>query len=514
MALGATLAVGGESGGEPPGAWHEEDHFHWVTGPEWRKSVSMTDKTRAFLESMLSEEQIEKTVEVLSHDEAWGALGPNAPAGPPRPEIPRPERTIKLEMPAPGVEHGSGTADDPWRGVLADFLADYDFEPHGMKAYWEYPNQQALDDYLAGLDYGTVAVVVPGGHYREWELDVPPGVWLVGTGSVRIEPEVPEDADETSGSLMTLHPGAGIYNLELNGEGIPGFFFDERAVPGKLEEYPEYRVNAVNMHHRAAVVECHIRNFTMSGISAAGGRGRKGSYGLVLGSMIENMGRSGISAQSRWLIQDNQLRHCGYLRPSGTGGDDTIIPRWGVETAIINNLVINGRDHQVGKQGRHVISGQSSHRCLVAGNVSISDGNMRNNIQFSDGSHENRFVGNLSIATGTGASNIQAGIGNNGHGSVIEYNVSLMNEQGFRGRRKEPKKRDELLVPHRRNYPRDPTSYFRYNYAEYRRALLHRYAHSHQVDEGNEGFRDRSSSARLTLTDPEAFGFFQCKNHE
>ncbi len=497
---------GGEDTSRVPGPWHTEEHFQWIAGPEMSEEVSMTEETRAFIGSILEAEQMQKTLEVLSASDAWGSLGPNAPAGPGRPDIPRPEKTVRLEIPDDAA--GDGTEDEPWDGVLADFLGDYEFEDHGIKTRPSrdpsFADPEELDAYLAALDYEPILVRVPAGHYLEWELTVPPGVWLVGDGEVTISPAVPEGE---RGTLIEMQIGAGLENVRLDGSNIPGFYYGRgyefETVPIRKadpDNFPPPRVHAIVAHHGTWVIDSEIRNFTNSGIRAAGTRGRHGSLVTVIGNIIENIGFSGISAQSRWLIQDNQLRHCGYLR-SGAGGDDPIIPRHGIETAIINNLVINGRRRSA-RLGRHVISGQSSDRCLVAGNVSIADGSQRNNIQFSDGSHENRFVGNLAIATQTTNSNIQVGVGANGYANVIEYNVSLLNTQGFR-----PGGRD---IDRAREFDTFPGQ-IRHNYAETRHSvLIHRFNSSRRQfynDEGNTHVR-RYRSPVLELTDPEEFGFF------
>ncbi len=492
---------GGEDTSRVPGPWHTEEHLKWVAGPEVSEEVSMTEDTRAFIGSILTAGQMEKSLEVLSATDAWGSLGPNAPAGPGRPDVPRPEKSVRLDI--PDDAEGDGSADDPWRGVLADFFEGFEFEDHEIETYGFYPDAEQLDEYLEALDYDPVMVRLPAGYYSEWALTVPPGVWLAGEGEVTVSPAVPEG--EMRGTLVELQIGSGLENVRLDGSNIPGFHFGDEAVPGRLESSPDNPVHGVVMNHGAWVLECEIRNFTHSGIRAAGGRGRRGSHGAVVGNIIENIGYSGISAQSRWLIQDNQMRHCGYLRPTGAGGDDPIIPRWGIETAIINNLVINGRSEIDAMLGRHVISGQSSHRCLVAGNVSIADGSQRNNIQFSDGSHKNRFVGNLTIATGRSSSGIQAGVASNGFGNIIEYNVSILNPQGFR-----PGAATGFILRIDLDPDDPPQGYFRYNYAEYRSNLLHRMRDTYETKD-NEGSRDRRTV--LELPNPEDYGFFRSVNH-
>ena len=306
-------------------------------------------KNRLSYPSVLPQSHMDALPEVLSNVNAWGSLGPNAPAGPPRPKMERPTRVERLRLPSPGQGTGSGTADAPWRGVLSAFLVGLEYEPPGIEAYHNYPEPAAIRAYLEQLDYESRRIVVPAGHYRETTLTVPPGVWLKADGEVVLEPEVP--AESGASALVTLEVGAALEGFVLDGSRIPGF--QRRAIPAALSEPPEYRVTAVLAAHKASIVDNRIRNFTFQGIGAAGGRGRAGSHVVATGNLIENIGYSGIS-------------------------------------------------------------GQSSHRCLVAGNLSIADGATRNNIQFSDGSHENRFVGNLAIATATGGWRIQVAVGANG----------------------------------------------------------------------------------------------------
>ncbi len=504
VSVSCTLAALAEPASTVPIPWHEKEHFAWIMSPEKVPGeVSMSPEVRAFVESVFQESHLDALPDVLANANAWGSLGPNAPAGPRRPETERPTRVERLRLPSPGQGTGRGTADDPWRGVLSAFLVGLEYESPGIEAYRNYPEPAAIRAYLEQLDYEPRCIVVPAGHYRETTLTVPPGVWLKADGKVVLEPEVP--AESGASALVTLEVGAGLEGFVLDGSRIPGF--QRRAIPAALSEPPEYRVTAVLAAHKASIVDNCIRNFTFQGIDAAGSRGRGGSHVVAVGNVIENIGYSGISGQSRWLIQDNEIRHCGFLRPSEAGGDDGIIVRWGIETAVVNNLVIGGRaDADAAPEadwryrgengtavGRHVISGQSSHRCLVAGNLSIADGATRNNIQFSDGSHENRFVGNLAIATATGGWRIQVGVGANGYGNVIEHNVSILNAQGygFGAWGVDP--------------DRSPPGYIRNNHAEYRRALIRR-PMSWNRYEDNTGRQDHHTV--LELTNPEQFGLF------
>lgn len=397
---------------------------------EAESAVVMSRETRALLESMLNEAQMEALEATLSAEAAWGSLGPH-PTGERRGlPVDEPGREIVLTI---GAEvEGSGTAEDPYVDAISGFLAEqFEYEVERIEAYKGYPEAGVVDEYMSALSYEPTVVRVPAGHYRETArvyerpyrfhdevrvgVDVPPGVWLKGEGEVVVQPAVEEGE---GGALMNLNVRAGLVDVVLDGSTIPGF-----------EPEPETRIHAVTAAHEAVLARNHIHDFTGRGITALGNRGREGSDVVVVDNIIETIGYSGISSQSRWLIRDNQIRYAGVLRPSGGGGDDGIIPRWGVEGEIVNNLVIlERRPH-----ARHVLSSQASRGVLYAGNISIAFGPTRNNIGLSDGAHENRLIGNVALTTGDPSdSAIQAGISVNGYGSVIRHNVSIGSVRAFR----------------------------------------------------------------------------------
>ncbi len=476
-----------------PGLWHEDERFADYDRPEnVDDMVSATERTMGYVEAMLGRgtERMGKVVSLLGHANAWGSLGPHAPAGPEAPSLPRPEKTVRLEIPD-GAE-GEGTADDPYVDVISGYLEQFQFEPHDVEGYRGYPDREEIAEYMARLDYEPVTIIVPPGHYIEsFEtrsspltrvsdttagINVPPGVWLAAetAGETVIRPRV---SDDERGSLIQLHPRAGLTGFVLDGSDMPF-------------EVDKMQVSAVSAHHEAVIAGNHIRRFNRNGVSAAGNRGRAGSYVIVHDNIIEWVGRSGISSQSHWLIQDNQIRYAGVLRSTGGGGDDGIIPRWGDGGRIINNLVILSRR----PHARHVISAQSSHNQLVAGNVSVVETNeegrgMRNNIQFSDGAHHNWFVGNLAISAGGASAPAIQSVAANGYGNVAEFNASIHNPQGFRMRGREDQ----------------PLCWIRHNYAEYRRNGIHRSSYYEAYD--NELINARHIDS-VPVIDPEKFGFF------
>ncbi len=115
-------------------------------------------------------------------------------------------------------------------------------------------------------------------------------------------------------------------------------------------------------------------------------------------------------------------------------GDVVIQPVIEPETSGIlfnlNNLVLLERK----PHGRHAISGQASHNYLVAGNLSIAEGPLRNNIGFSDGSHRNRFIGNVALGTGEAYSGGRTltGISVSGHGTEVRHNFIVGHPRGIR----------------------------------------------------------------------------------
>ncbi len=398
------------------------------------REVKMSEQTAAFLETVLVEpERVKIMKETLSADGAWGSLGPG-PTGEPEPlPVRAPEREIELMIPEDAV--GSGTEDDPYVDVISAYLQNFEYEPVSIEAYKRYPDEAQMQDieaYIDALPYKLKTVIVPAGYYKETVktsysphrhfdketigLDVPPGIWLRGEGEVVLEPVIPKGI---SAHLVNLNIRAGLENFVLDGSSVPGF-----------EPEPETRLTGIVAAHGAVVAGNHIHDFTHHGIGAAGGRGRAGSDVIVSDNIIENIGRSGISAQSRWIIRDNRIRYAGVLRPDGGGGDDGIIPRWGVGGKIVNNLVIlERRPH-----ARHVISGQGSRDCLVAGNISIAIGPMRNNIGFSDGSHRNRFIGNVVLGVGDDyrGGHTLCAVSVNGYGTQVRHNFSVGHPRGIR----------------------------------------------------------------------------------
>ncbi len=477
-------------------SWHEDVRFRDIARPERAEGeVSMSERTQALIESLLTAEQIRKSSDFLSASDAWGSLGPFAPAGPEPPSMPRPEKTMHLEI--PDDARGSGTADDPYVDVISAFLEQFQFEPHDIEDYRGRPDKEEISTYMEGLNYEPVTVIVPAGYYQEsFEtrsspltrvsettagIDVPPGIRLEAEepGKAVLRPRIEEGE---RGSLVQLHPRSALIGFVLDASEL-AFEVDER------------HVGAISAHHQAVIAGNHIRHFSNQGITAAGNRGRAGSFVIVHDNIIEWVGGSGISSHSDWLIQDNQIRYAGVLRSTGGGGDDGIIPRWGVGGRIINNLVVLSRR----PYGRHVISGQASHDMLFAGNISVAIGSTRNNIGLSDGSHRNVLVGNLALTTGDPTDRaIQAGISVNGYATLISHNVSIGSVRAFRAIGRE----DET------------PPVISYNYAEYSKpdhwssaGDFHR--GSHFEAENNE-----INKLEEFLPEPnfEEFGFFEGSN--
>lgn len=399
-------------------------------------TLQMSERTREFLEDLLGDERMAKLNETLAVPEAWGSLGPHVDGGPAPLPVDPPERAMDLTIPddAPG----SGTADDPYVDVISVFLdAQFEYEPVSIEAYYSHPEPGEVEEYISSLGYEPTVVRVPAGHYRETPrtqerpyrqqdqqfvgVDVPPGVWLVAEGEVVVEPGVEKG---TASTLMNLNIRAGLVDFTLDGGTVP------------FEPNPDTRVHGVATAHEAVIAGNRIRDFTGRGITAVGSRGREGSDAVVVDNIIENIGYSGISTQSRWLVRDNQVRYAGVLRPTGGNGDDAIIPRWGVENEIVNNLlVMEHRPH-----GRHSISGQATHDNLFAGNISIVDGPLRNNVGLSDGSHRNRLIGNaiLNVREWYMGGQQLVGIAVNGYGNELRHNFIVghpigVNIQGREG---------------------------------------------------------------------------------
>ncbi len=396
----------------------------------------MSEPVRSMLTSILDAERMAAMRETLSAPDAWGSLGPHASGAAAELPVSAPEREIELTI--PDDAEGSGTADDPCLDVIGAFLEQFAFPAVSIEAYQGYPAEGTVDAYMERLSYAPTIVRLPAGHYRETvrvldsphrhydtrrvAVNVPPGIWLKGAGEdegdVVIQPVI---EPETSGMLINLNIRAALLNITLDGSTVPGF-----------EPRPATRVTAIVAAHEALIAGNTIRAFTGSGIRAASSRGRAGSGVMVLDNIIETIGFTGIRAQSRWLIRDNQIAYAGLLRPTGGGGDDGICPAWGVEGQIINNLVLLERK----PHGRHAISGQASHDYLVAGNLSIAEGPLRNNIGFSDGSHRNRFIGNVALGTGEAYSGGRTltGISVSGHGTEVRHNFIVGHPRGIRVR--------------------------------------------------------------------------------
>ena len=415
LCLGAALALPGAAA---------------CAAPSDGDGVAMSGATRGLLQQMLDERQFGAAMETLAAPGGWGSLGPEPEGRVHSLDARAPERVVELEI--PDSVRGDGSADDPYVGAISRFLERFDYAPISLPAYEGMVDLAPLRDYGEGLSYEPTIVRIPPGHYREpvsefgrpyrqqgtlrAGLDVPPRVWLWAEDGVVVDAgaQIPE-----KGALVFLNIGAGLVNFELDGKA--GEHFTPK---------PRLRFSAVIAAHGATAAFNRIHDFTVMGICAAGSRGREGSRVQAVGNVIERIGWSGISAQSGWLVRDNQIRNAGVLRPHGGGGDDGIIIRWGIETKVINNLVLLEQN----PHGRHVISGQVCDNNLVAGNVSIAIGPTRLNIGFSDGSHQNRFIGNAVLATGKPyrGSKIQAGIHVNGNGSVIRNNAVLGTTRAFR----------------------------------------------------------------------------------
>ena len=501
--LGMISAVSAEA--DKPGSWRQAERFSHVEGPMRERvdglELSMISEIRAYLTDMLGPKRMQKIDQIMSPMHAWGSLGPHAPAGPEPPDgmFAKPGNSVRLEIPEDAA--GSGTAEDPFVDVISGFLKQYDFRHHKIEEYYStarnrgYPDRKDVSAYIQSLAYEPVRVILPAGHYHEslkrhdspltrqsefrTGINVPPRIWLEAEerGKTVIQPAIDPKGERERGSLLHLHPRAGLIGCVLDGSTEPDFEPDERYI------------NAVTAHHEAVIAQNEIRRFTNAGIRAAGSRGRAGAYVTVYDNLIEWVGGSGVRSQSRWIIQDNQIRYAGVLRSAGGGGDDGIIPGYADGGLILNNLVIlSKRPH-----GRHVISGHVADNVLVAGNVSVverrEDGTgLRNNIFFSDGSHDNWFVGNLAVATGRGASPAIQSVGANGYGNIIEYNASINNPMGFRAMGREDQ----------------PLCYIRHNYAEYIRKGIHRSSQYEAYD--NEMHRIQRP---IPLINPEEYGFFQ-----
>lgn len=398
------------------------------------EAPKMSAPVRAMLTSILDAERMDALRQTLSAPDAWGSLGPHPSGAPAELPVPPPEREIELTIPDDAA--GSGTADDPYLDVIGAFLERFAYPAVSIEAYQGVPAEGTVDAYMERLSYAPVIVRLPSGYYHETvrihdsphrhyetqrvAVDVPPGIWLKGEdeGDVVIQPVIDP---ETSGILFNLNIRSALLNVTLDGSTVPGF-----------EPRPATRVTAIVAAHEALIAGNTLRAFTGSGIRAASSRGRAGSGVMVLDNLIETIGFSGIRAQSRWLIRDNQIAYAGLLRPTGGGGDDGICPAWGVDGKILNNLVLLERK----PHGRHAISGQASHDYLVAGNLSITEGPLRNNIGFSDGSHRNRFIGNVALGTGEAYSGGRTltGISVSGHGTEVRHNFIVGHPRGIRVR--------------------------------------------------------------------------------
>ncbi len=461
------------------------------TAPAHEPQLQMSEQTRSFLDSILDANQRQALQRTLTAADTWGSLGPHPTGGPEPLPVDPPEQRLDLSI--ADDAQGTGTAEDPYVNVISNFLARFDYDPIAIEAYQSYPDQNQIDRYMTSLAYAPKRLVIPPGHYRETmktqdsphrhyeqrivALDVPPGIWLEGDGQVVIEPDVDEG---TVGTLVNLNIHAALVNVVLDGSGIPGF-----------EPRPQTRINGVKAAHHAVIADNHIHRFTHRGITAAGNRGRAGSNVIVSNNLIEDIGYSGISSQSRWIVRDNQIRYAGALRAHG-GADDGIIPRHGIEGKIVNNLVVLAPR----PNARHVISGQVAHDVLVAGNITIAQGSVRNNIGFSDGSHRNRILANVILGMGESDSAIQAAVSMNGYGNVITNNFAAGNPRAFRATGQQDQ----------------PLNRIAENYAEYVASAIHRsrYYEAADNDMRQTGTRrgDRFISP-LPIVELERFGYFQ-----
>lgn len=484
-----------------------------ATAGEEINGVKISSPMKAMVEEILSEAQVEAAFEPLSHEDAWGSLGP-MPTGEPEPlPFEQPEKRVELEIPEDA--EGSGTASDPYVNVISDYLDSYDYDPAHIESFDGTPRKgltvdgQRIDDYMETIDYEPTTVVLPEGYYVEtmsgiehparetyWRYDglineegywnvgfrVPPGVWVEGAGEIGdvvIRPRLAEG--EGGGVAAYLDIRSGLVNVELDGSGA-----------GDWEVGPTTRINAVQAAHHAVLSSNHIHHFNGSGIRAFGARrGQAGTGVVVSNNIVEYIGQSGVGPTSGWLIRDNQLRYGGILSTTGGGGDDVVIPRHGQEGKIVNNLVIGRRM----PRGRHVIGHQEQYGSFVAGNVVIAENGIRNTIGASDGAHMHHYVGNLALNLGEPGRNAQAGLTVNGYGGVIEYNASIGNPSGFRAAGREGQ----------------PKCVIRHNYAEFTYTCIHGW--------GNGRYRDHYENVckemedLLPVVESADFGFFRGTGH-
>ncbi len=386
--------------------------------------VLMSDEVEGLLGELLNEERMETLHETLG-SRGWGSLGP-MPTGAPEPlGVEAPERVIELEIPQDA--EGSGTPEDPY--VISDFLNQFQFEPHdipntprprrhpdrGMAPLLDSSRmERQTQNYIGGLDYDPTTIVIPAGHYLESSrgsedntaVVVPPSVWLVSEGEVVIEPEVERGDGEVveerevdvyqvrktvSNTFFKLNPRSGLVNLTLDGRRTDDF------EPGPLAPFegpmPATRVTAVQAAPQSVIADCHLIGFTHQGI----GGGRATWQTTLINNVIEQIGHSGVSAGSEWLIRDNRIRQAGLYRAGRhNDGDDGIIIRHGEKTQVINNLIVQKRD----PGSRHLFSGQCCDFNLYAGNIGIVEHESRNIYGIDDGSHFNRLIGNVALSTG------------------------------------------------------------------------------------------------------------------
>lgn len=475
--------------------------------------VKISSPMRAMLEEILNEDQMEAAFGTLSHEDAWGSLGPS-PAGEPEPlPFEQPEKRVELDIPEDA--QGSGTASDPWVNVISAYLDSFEYSPAHIESFDGTPRKgvtvddQRIDDYMETIDYEPRTVVLPEGYYVEtmsgykhpareiyWRYDgsineegywnvgfrVPPGIWLEGAdelGDVVIRPAM--DEERPGGVLAFLDIRSALVNVALDGGGV-----------GPWEVGPSPRANAVQLAHHAVLSSNHIHHFNGAGIVAYGARRGQAGTGVVMsGNIMEYIGQSGVHPTSGWLIRDNQIRYGGILSTTGGGGNDVIIPRHGRDGEIVNNLIIGRRM----PRGRHVIGHQEQYGSLVAGNVVIAENGIRNTISASDGAHMHHYVGNLSMNLGEPGRSAQAGLTINGYGGVIEYNASFGNPSGFRAAGREDK----------------PKCIIRYNYAEYTHTCIHGW--------GNGRYRENYENTckeieeLLPVVESADFGFFRGMGH-
>lgn len=290
---------------------------------------------------------------------------------------------------------GSGTRDDPWRGLIA----------------------AALDEHA-----DAPALVIPAGYYQEIGLEA--DCWLVGEeGAVLLAPP------EATQPGYILRTSVGVLGLELDGSQVE---YD----PETINDGPAVgrgTLHGIVINPDAAYAEVIGNRFYELPGSAVTGRDAHGSH-LVMDNQIDRVTHVGIRTGTGWLVISNHIRHAGILRggPGALGSDAICVPRGSEKVRITHNFILAQRD----PNGRHGICTHNAHNNVMEHNVLVTIGEMRGGIRFSDRSDHNTVRRNLVLGVSDDTGRLDTAIRINGahnrsYGNAVYFANRGINNVGW-----------------------------------------------------------------------------------